>query len=71
MDHIEDYSYEYYTDTTWEDNLYGYDTVSSRESELEELLGEIVNTPTVKIPLWIVQNKKRLKELGIKIKEVK
>jgi len=41
---------------------------SSYEEEMRELLEQLVNTPPIKIPLWIEQHKKELKELGINIK---
>jgi len=38
------------------------------ETELRDLLEEIVNTPLLKIPFWIIKNKDKLKQLGIKIR---
>ena len=36
-----------------------------------DLLQELINTPVLKIPFWIEQNKEKLKKVGITIKEEK
>jgi hypothetical protein len=50
------------------DYEYSYETITSPNLQRKKLLEELINTPPIKIPLWIEQHKKQLKELGIKIK---
>ena len=48
---------------TWNDDS-AYVGPSARE-----LLQELVNTPVIKIPFWIIQHKEQLESLGIELKE--
>ena len=48
---------------------WGIGSVITRIETFRKILQELVNTPTIKIPLWIESHKEELKELGIKIKE--
>jgi len=49
-------------------NNYNYYYYPETETELRNLLEEIVNTPLLKIPFWIIKNKDKLEQLGIKIR---
>ena len=57
------YHYHYKTSS---DNI---QYCSSTESELKDLLEEIVNTPLLKIPFWIIKNKDKLKPGVIPVPE--
>ena len=48
---------------TWNDNS------TYVGSSAKEVLQELVNTPVIKIPFWIIQHKQQLKDLGIVLKE--
>jgi len=54
--------------SSFSDDANNYYYYPETETELRNLLEEIVNTPLLKIPFWIIKNKDKLKQLGIKIR---
>ena len=50
---------------------YGFEHDRSSPSipSARDLLQELVNTPVIKIPFWIIQHKEQLKSIGIELKE--
>jgi len=49
-----------------DDNIHVYYT-SYTSSKLKSLLQEVINLPPLKLPLWVLEHKEELEQLGIKI----
>lgn len=50
-------------------NYDGYCEIDVPSPSIRELLIELVNTPVIKIPFWILQHKQQLKSVGVELKE--